>query len=125
MRGGWEVQSIERVLWPILIVIIASSGALFIRPPVILGSGNWIGHAIGYAIMAWVLGLRRVYPMWVIAVGLTLLGGLLEVLQPYFGRTASLADAAANGSGALAGLMIAALVNWVWTRHFAPSSDPN
>lgn len=93
-----------------MIGIVFTSGALLIPPPVIMGSGNWGGHALSYACVACILVIRRVYPVVWAIVGLMALGSALELLQPYVGRVGSLSDAAANGTGILLGCALGHLL---------------
>ena len=102
-RGRRLTQRTERWVWPIVIGVVFTSGALLIPPPVIVGTGNWGGHALSYACVACVLVIRRVYPLvWIIG-GLMALGSALELIQPHVGRVGSLSDVVANGAGIVIG----------------------
>ncbi|NBS12748.1 MAG: hypothetical protein EBS77_08830 [Gammaproteobacteria bacterium] len=96
----------EQVLWPIAITLVFTAGALLIPPPLVVGSGNWGGHALSYAVVAVVLTRRAVYPLPAIILGLIALGAVLELIQPKVGRIGSVSDALANGVGVLFGCAI-------------------
>ncbi len=63
-------------------------------------------HFIAFAVL--VLPLGWAYPRYVFAIVIAaaIYGGLIEVIQPHFGRGAELLDALAGGAGALAGALI-------------------
>jgi VanZ family protein len=70
-----------------------------------------INHAIAYAFLAatgcFGFGVSRLGTQLVIVVSLSLFGGLIEVLQPLSGRSASVADALANQVGIGLGWLLA------------------
>lgn len=108
-RRGLSLQT-ERVLWPVAITFLFTAGALLVPPPVVVGSGNWGGHALSYALVSFVLARRAVYPLYWVALGLIGLGAILEVLQPHVGRIGSMTDAVANGVGVFLGCAIGHLL---------------
>lgn len=70
-----------------------------------------INHAIAYAFLAatgcFGFGVSRPRTQLIIVVSLSLFGGLIEVLQPLSGRSASVADALANQVGIGLGWLLA------------------
>jgi hypothetical protein len=73
---------------------------------------NIFGHFIFFALLAWVLtrlpavaGLSIFRQIALVIVAVTILGGSVELIQEYFGRTASWKDFGVNLIGALFGLL--------------------
>lgn len=88
-------------------------------PPRLFGSDK-LEHAAAFALLA-VLA-RIAWPRvsaWAVAPFLLLYGGAIELIQatPQIGRTASLADLAADGFGMLVGLGLAAVVRRMLLRR--------
>ena len=89
-------------------------------PEGVVRSGFRMAHAPAYAVLAaltlrflLVIGWLKSFPQAVLASAAAsiLLGGAIELLQPYFGRSASLQDFVMNTVG-----VIVALVLLVWIR---------
>ncbi|MFO7858470.1 MAG: hypothetical protein R6V11_06060 [Ectothiorhodospiraceae bacterium] len=77
------------------------------------------GHLAAFALVAWAFWdlpalARRPFPVRALAVLVAslLLGGLIELVQPYFGRSAALRDIIQNGLGA------AAVIAWKAPRGY-------
>ena len=76
---------------------------------------NIFGHFVFFALLAWVLtrlpavaGLSIFRQIALVIVAVTILGGSVELIQEYFGRTASWKDFGVNLTGALFGLLFLA-----------------
>jgi uncharacterized membrane protein YuzA (DUF378 family) len=80
------------------LLLVASIGALVPATSSLHMGGAW-AHLLGAALMTWVLGAVFTLPR---ALGLTLMGITgLELVQPLFGRTASVLDLAWGALGAV------------------------
>lgn len=78
---------------------------LMLAPVIIeaMGSSDKFYHMIAFACLAFPLPLIRPgLTLWVI-VAATAYGGLIELIQPYFGRASELGDLVADGTGAVIG----------------------
>jgi len=73
-------------------------------------------HVLAFACLAFPLPLVR--PRWTVWVilGVIAYGGVIEVIQPFFGRQAEWADLLADGIGALLGAVIARQLG-LWLRR--------
>jgi len=115
---------VEVVLW---VILIAALGFLSLSPPqavipaVRLAGGAFMGHILGYALLGFstflVFGyaIPRLRNSLMLRTGLTVLfcfalGGILELLQPGFGREFRVTDLFANGLGGILGAFLARLL---------------
>ena len=110
-------------LGSLLTVVLVSLWPEGTRADEAIGAVWWnFGHVPAYAVltMLTLLVTGQRFPLtsgrllWM-AVGLALLGLLMEVLQPYFGRTADVVDALYNLIGILLALGVFYLSLW-WLR---------
>lgn len=88
-------------------------------PPTVLVPGRWnLGHAPAYAAlvvcMIFALAKTRRTPRMVVLIGLlaSFLGGMIEVLQSFVGRTTSLVDFTYNELGVVTALATFAVYAW-------------
>lgn len=110
----------EVLLWIMLAVSIgflSLSPSQAIAPAIQLVGTALVGHLLGYAVLGfWTFHVfGRLFPLFfqntVRRIGLTVLvclaaGGILELIQPFFGRTYSPADILANIAGGTAGALL-------------------
>ena len=105
-------------------------------PEGVVRSGFRMGHAPAYGLLAvltlqvvrfagWSKGLTQSVP--ISAAAVILLGGAIELLQPYFGRSASLHDFVLNTIGVTVALvLLVGIRGWMAGRRTAsqlPTSD--
>ena len=122
MAERFDVRHLLPAVWvgSLLIVILASLWPEGARADEAIGAVWWnFGHVPAYAVLTMLtllvagqrfpLTLRRLVGL---AVGLTLMGLLMEALQPYFGRTADVMDAIRNVIGILLALGAYFLSRW-------------
>jgi VanZ family protein len=103
----------SRLRWALAALTSALALAATLSPP---GAGtlpapDWVFHALGFGLLAalYAFALDDRPPRTVLAGAFCLavgLGGGIELLQPEFGRTASLADFLANAAGATLALVL-------------------
>ena len=74
--------------------------------------GNYVGHFFAYAIAFLMLSVWGRWHLFTLSLGLILLGVLIEICQPYFGRTGNWEDSLANAGGVIVSLVIIL----VWRR---------
>ena len=100
------------LLATILITVIIGAAALLPPPdlPQIPGRDK-VHHAVAFAVLA--LPIAGLVPRWLPAAGLMFAayGGLIEVIQPYFGRDAQLSDWWADLAGIVVGTILGLLLN--------------
>lgn len=84
-----------------------------------------IEHAVAYALLAATgcvgFGLMAPRTQFAVLVGLTAMGGLIELAQPLSGRTASIEDMLANVIGIALGWLMARSVSLVLRRRPSPA----
>jgi VanZ family protein len=71
-------------------------------PPGVPG-GDKVGHVVAFAALAVPLSWRHPRHWWVVALSALAFGGLIEIVQPYAGRSREMADLLADGAGAVLG----------------------
>jgi len=99
MIGGWVVTAI-------LAVLIAALTLMPIPSGVVSGSDKF-HHILAFACLAFPLPfVRPRLALWVV-VGVISYGGVIELIQPAFGRTAEWLDLLADGVGAVIGATVA------------------
>jgi mannitol-specific phosphotransferase system IIBC component len=83
-----------------------------------------IHHALGFAVLAFPMSLVR--PRLAVAVALCVMayGGVIELVQPHFGRQAEWADFVADIAGAAAGAAVGALAGVGRARWRRPPAPP-
>lgn len=76
-----------------------------------------VAHFLAFLLVAtpFFVARLRLWPL--IAVVLIAYGGVIELVQPHFGRTAELADVIANSAGVLTALPLAMLIRWRWASQ--------
>lgn len=79
-------------------------------------------HVLAFASLAFPLPLVR--PRWTVWVilGVIAYGGVIEMIQPFFGRQAEWADLVADGVGAILGAIVARQLG-LWLRRSRRLSD--
>lgn len=79
-------------------------------------------HVLAFACLAFPLPLVR--PRWTVWVilGVIAYGGVIEVIQPFFGRQAEWADLVADGVGAILGAIVARQLG-LWLRRSGGLND--
>ncbi|MCH4271468.1 VanZ family protein [Kerstersia gyiorum] len=87
---------------------LASPGSL----PRVAG-GDKVHHALAFAALVFPVVVAR--PAWALRafIGAVAYGGLIELVQPSFGRAGEWADLIADTIGAAAGVVLAWLTRWV------------
>lgn len=81
-------------------------------------------HVLGFAALAFPLPFVRPRLALSVALGVIAYGGMIELIQPYFGRTAEWADFLADIVGAALGAALGALSGkWFRGYWFASDSD--
>lgn len=122
MVERFDVRQLLPAVWvgSLLIVVLMSLWPEGNRADAAIGAVWWnFGHVPAYAVltMLTLLAAGQRFPLtsgrllWLV-VGLAVLGMLMEVLQPYFGRTADVVDAIYNLIGILLALGIFYLSLW-------------
>ena len=99
----------SRVLLSALIVLLAVTGAALalVGPPPSqwpIGLSDTTSHIVAFALFALLAALARPRSMWIIAPLGMLYGGLIELAQPFFERSADWTDVRANAIGIGLGL---------------------
>ncbi len=122
MVERFDVRHLLPAVWvgSLLIVVLVSLWPEGTQADAAIGAIWWnVGHVPTYAVltMLTLLVVAQRFPLtsgrlaW-LAAGLALLGLLMEVLQPYFGRTADMVDALYNLIGILLALGVFYLSPW-------------
>lgn len=78
-------------------------------PPGVPGLDK-IAHVVAFAALSVPLAWRVPQSWWVVALAATGYGALIELVQPFVGRTREFADLVADGVGAFLGAWIAARI---------------
>jgi hypothetical protein len=105
-RGAWIAGGF--VLVAIVLLGSLLPVQVLAQPP----GGDKLHHFVAYGALAlWFSGMVRVDLQWRIAVGLLLLGALIEIVQgiPMLGRSSDVNDMLANACGIGLGLLAARL----------------
>jgi len=96
------------------LVIALAIAAFTLTPPGasepgIAGSDKLV-HFLAFAVLAMPMAYTRRFPMlWIVLVAASY-GGLIELIQPYVGRSAEWGDWLADGLGAFVGAWLAARI---------------
>lgn len=75
-------------------------------------------HVLGFAALAFPLPFARPRLAIPVALGVIAYGGMIELIQPYFGRQAEWADFLADGLGAVLGAGLGALAGRRFRRYW-------
>ena len=93
-----------RVALAITLVIAAVVAVLTLTPSKHLPrapGGDKLHHFLAFGAIAFPISFAQPqYLLWIVA-SVAAYGGLIELIQPWFGRSANFADAVANGLGAM------------------------
>jgi hypothetical protein len=74
-------------------------------------------HFLAFSALAFPLPFARPGLLVPVVIGATCYGGLIELIQPSFGRTTEWGDLLADGLGAMAGA-VAGAASGLWFQHF-------
>ena len=74
-------------------------------------------HVLAFAALVFPTGVLRPQKWWVAAVLALLFGGMIEVIQPAFGRSTDLSDFLADAIGIAAGLLLGFAARHLWARR--------
>jgi len=77
------------------------------QPPPAPDGTDKLVHLIAFAALAFPLARTRRFGLIAVFVGASVFGGLIEVLQPYFGRSADMQDWIADIAGVGLGIVLA------------------
>lgn len=121
--AGRLTPGMLRTLWLVATVgLVLAIGVLTLSPmpnmPRGPGQLDKLAHMLAF--FALVLPTALFWPRWMASVGLlgVLYGAVIEVVQPYAGRSAELADLFADGIGVGLGLIVGAgLRRWIVSRR--------
>jgi VanZ family protein len=111
-----RLMALNARLWPLVTLALAAAiTVLSLLPmPDLPVPSEFLAikshHFIAYAALAFPVALARprLWPVFLVLIAGW--GGMIEILQPYFGRTAGLFDAFVNAVGVTAGALAAAIV---------------
>ncbi|TVR49842.1 MAG: VanZ family protein [Rhodobacteraceae bacterium] len=81
-----------------------------------LPGSDKLHHFLAFAVLAFPLPFARPRLVWPVIVIVSLYGGLIELVQPVFGREASWGDLVADALGALCGGLLGALCGKICRR---------
>ena len=74
------------------------------------GGVDKLVHFLAFAALVMPMAYARRLPLFLIILAGTAYGGLIELIQPYVGRSGEWGDLLADGSGSLAGALVAAML---------------
>lgn len=96
---------VRRLAWLLTFILALVVAALTLGPATAppLPGGDKLHHLLGFAALALPAALFSPRDLWIIAPLLVLFGGAIELVQPYFGRSRELLDAAMNAFGVATG----------------------
>ncbi len=128
---------VEFLLWVLLtaaIVLLSLSPSLNIAPAILLVGGDKSAHFLAYTVLGlWtflVLGsiftgfTEKITQRFISSVVYcTIIGGMLELLQPRFGRTMDLGDFFADVGGGITGALIGVILIRALKEKTAPSQS--
>lgn len=112
-----------RALWIALSLGLAAViGVLTLLPQPPMPKGpqgiDKLYHVLAFAALAFPTGLLQPRMLILVAPLAMLYGGIIEVIQPIFGRTADLNDLMADGTGILTGIVLGLVL-----RRWLPPRD--
>ena len=85
-------------------------------PPAPVGSDKVV-HLIAFAALAFPLARTGRFGLFAVIIGASAFGGLIEILQPSFGRSADMQDWIADIAGVGLGIMLALLYRRLRNHH--------
>jgi VanZ family protein len=103
----YRLQLIGVTLTVLLAIVIAFLTLAPISSKGVPGSDK-LHHALAFAALAFPLPFARPGLVWPVILGVSAYGGLIEVIQPFFGREASWGDFLADVIGAVLGGVLGA-----------------
>ena len=74
-------------------------------------------HIIAYSLMVLPVSLERVYPQFSVFLITITCGGVIELIQPFWGREADIMDFLANILGIILGILIAQCLIFIFKLH--------
>lgn len=86
-----------------------------VRPP--FAHFDKVVHAAAFACLALPLSMTRTHSWTVIFLVGCAYGGLIEVIQPHFGRTADWLDLGADAAGLLTGIALGSIASRSWRNR--------
>jgi VanZ family protein len=123
MPGSFRIEKllsrrVSRIVIVILSLLVLAL-SLTPRPERVLGAlsaYDKIGHFMAYVALGF-FALRAVdrrgpLPFFLTIAGCTLFGGIIEIIQPFVGRTMELADFLVDLAGSVAGAALVVLLTW-------------
>ena len=116
----YRVQLVGVMLTILLAVIIAVLTLAPLSSESVPGSDK-LHHGLAFAVLAFPLPFVRPRFVWPIIIGVSVYGGLIEVIQPLFGREASWYDFFADLIGASLGGILG-VQSGKWVRKFWTAS---
>ncbi len=98
-----------------LLLITALFSLETLAQPVHAIGGDKVGHMLAYLSVIFPVGLKHNKLKYLIAIGLVLFSGIIELVQPYVNRQCELGDLIANTTGVALGF----LLSWIVCRALA------
>jgi VanZ family protein len=115
----YRVQMISVTLTIVLAVVIAALTLVPMSGEGIPGSDK-LHHVLAFAALAFPLPLAHPGLVWTVILGVSAYGGLIEIIQPFFGRDADWGDFLADFVGAVVGGILGAWSGkWLRSRHWS------
>jgi VanZ family protein len=100
------------------LVIALAIAALTLTPPGAsepgIAGGDKLVHFLAFAVLAMPMAYARRLPLFLIILAGVAYGGLIELIQPYVGRSGEWGDLLADGLGAFLGAWFAARMGCKW-----------
>lgn len=117
-RYAFTPKSVAAGLTGLIAIAIAVLTLIPVTPPLgeVPGSDK-LYHIIAFAALT--IPTAALYPRWVIWAfpGTIFFGALIEVVQPFVGRTGSMGDLYADGIGAVLGVILGLTLGRIGFRH--------
>lgn len=100
----------------VLVALVVAILLLMPSPPVVNGVSDKFAHLLAFTALAFPLSLVRARFAAFVFIAVCAYGAGLELLQPFFGRTAEWSDFGMDAAGALIGAAAGASVGYVWRQ---------